>query len=282
MPQTSESYNLYVLRADLSKEWHPTRNGSLSPRDVSPGSSRKVWWLCENGHWWLASVRDRTRGKRCTFCRESMKRGEQKMVDSRPELLKEWHPTRNSDLRARDLPANYKGGVWWLCERGHEWKAAVPCRLAGKTCPLCNKLMPQTSTVGSAGICLAPKPAGNNSPLPAENRLSGLHEENTAPHQGAELRKSKRYVASALVMIEENRLGILGYARLQNFSAGGLMLGSDFALNPGQLIKLRFDKPMHFSASSVISSRVIWCRDLEAPEDPEDMDSRYAVGVRLT
>lgn len=279
MPQSSESYNLYISRPDLAKQWHPTKNGTLSPKDVSPASSRKVWWLCENGHWWLASVRDRTRGRKCTFCRDLINRGEQRMVDSKPELLKEWHPTRNADLRARDVLSNYKGGVWWICERGHEWKATVSCRLAGKTCPLCTKLMPRTASARGAVICPAPKPADSSSRLPAENRLSSLHEEKTAPHRGAELRKSKRYLASAVVMIEENRLGILGYARLQNFSAGGLMLGSDFALDPGQLIKLRFDKPMHFSASGVVSSRVVWCRNFEAPDDTHH---RFGVGVSLT
>ncbi|HSN23256.1 MAG TPA: zinc-ribbon domain-containing protein, partial [Methylomicrobium sp.] len=61
MPKLTESYNLYVLRPDLAKEWHPTKNGNLGPKDVTPGSAKKIWWLCEKGHWWQASVRCRTR-----------------------------------------------------------------------------------------------------------------------------------------------------------------------------------------------------------------------------
>jgi hypothetical protein len=201
------------------------------------------------------------------------------MAELKPELLKEWHPTRNTDVKARDVPSNYRGTVWWICERGHEWKAGVPCRLAGKTCPFCSRLTARIPSPRAADPCPVPRPAGDSSQLLAENRLSRLHEDNTARHLGAELRKSKRYLASAVVMIEENRLGILGYARLQNFSAGGLMLGSDFALRPGQLLTLRFDKPIHFSASSIVSSRVVWCRDLEAPGD---LDARFVVGVSLT
>jgi hypothetical protein len=202
------------------------------------------------------------------------------MIDSKPELLKEWHPTRNGDLSAREVLSNHKGGVWWICERGHEWKAAVPCRLTGRGCPFCSRQMPRTSPLKGAGTCSAAKPSANNGPLPEDKRLSHLHEEKTASPEGAERRRSKRYLASALVMIEENRLGILGYARLQNFSAGALMLASDFALDPGQLLKLRFDKPMHFSASNLVSGRVIWCRDLEAQDD--DTHSRFAVGISLT
>ena len=55
MAELSESYSLHVLRPDLAKEWHPTKNGSLSPKDVTPESQMEVWWLCENGHWWQAS-----------------------------------------------------------------------------------------------------------------------------------------------------------------------------------------------------------------------------------
>ena len=38
--------------------------GNLGPKDMTPGSPKKIWWLCEKGHWWQASVRCRTRGMR--------------------------------------------------------------------------------------------------------------------------------------------------------------------------------------------------------------------------
>lgn len=34
----------------IASQWHPTLNGSFTPQQVTPGSSRKAWWLCENGH----------------------------------------------------------------------------------------------------------------------------------------------------------------------------------------------------------------------------------------
>lgn len=30
----------------LAKEWHPTKNGELTPWDLSAGSGISVWWLC--------------------------------------------------------------------------------------------------------------------------------------------------------------------------------------------------------------------------------------------
>lgn len=32
----------------LSKEWHPTKNGNLKPENISPNSSKKIWWMCQN------------------------------------------------------------------------------------------------------------------------------------------------------------------------------------------------------------------------------------------
>ena len=31
---------------ELSKEWHPTKNGDLTPNDITAGKFKPVWWLC--------------------------------------------------------------------------------------------------------------------------------------------------------------------------------------------------------------------------------------------
>ncbi|MCK4574860.1 zinc-ribbon domain-containing protein, partial [candidate division WOR-3 bacterium] len=59
---------LETLNPSLAKEWHPTKNGSLTPKEVTPGSNKKVWWLCQNGHEWQARIQDRNRGKGCMLC----------------------------------------------------------------------------------------------------------------------------------------------------------------------------------------------------------------------
>jgi hypothetical protein len=35
---------LQTLNPSLAAEWHPVENGRLTPRDVTPGSSKRVWW----------------------------------------------------------------------------------------------------------------------------------------------------------------------------------------------------------------------------------------------
>jgi hypothetical protein len=42
MPQASPNFNLYVLKPNLVKEWHPTKNAGLKPREVTPGTKVNI------------------------------------------------------------------------------------------------------------------------------------------------------------------------------------------------------------------------------------------------
>ena len=44
----------------IAKEWHPTKNGELTPEYIAGGSKRKVWWVCPLGHEYMATVYHRT------------------------------------------------------------------------------------------------------------------------------------------------------------------------------------------------------------------------------
>ena len=68
MPRATKEHNLAVINPDLANQWHSTKNRSLTPRDVGPNSMKKVWWICEKGHEWVASVHNRNRGTGCPYC----------------------------------------------------------------------------------------------------------------------------------------------------------------------------------------------------------------------
>lgn len=122
----------------LLRQWHPTRNGALTPRDVSRGSKRKIWWLCEKGHVWQAMVYARADGSGCPYCagKEAVP-GETDFASRYPDLAAQWHPEKNGGLTPDAvLPGSHKK-VWWVCERGHEWQAAVKTRVSGCGCPVC-------------------------------------------------------------------------------------------------------------------------------------------------
>ena len=62
--------DLGTTHPELAKEWHPTKNGTLTPHDVMCGQARKVWWLCPAGHSYQATVSHRsvTNGTNCPVC----------------------------------------------------------------------------------------------------------------------------------------------------------------------------------------------------------------------
>lgn len=65
--------SLAVVNPELAKEWHPTKNGNLTPSNVFANANRYVWWLCPKcGHEWKAKCSNRNVGKRgCPHCANS-------------------------------------------------------------------------------------------------------------------------------------------------------------------------------------------------------------------
>lgn len=61
--------DLATLNPLLAKEWHPTKNGDVTPYDVTTGSGKKAWWLCPLGHEYTATIRDRNSDNtQCPIC----------------------------------------------------------------------------------------------------------------------------------------------------------------------------------------------------------------------
>lgn len=129
--------SLNILNPILASEWHPIKNGNLTPSDVTCKSDKKVWWKCLNGHEWEESIFNRNRGYRCPHClRENGRRNNaSNKLDS--ELIEEWHPTKNGDLTPDKVTIGSVKKVWWVCSKGHEWETTVSTRSRGSRCPYC-------------------------------------------------------------------------------------------------------------------------------------------------
>jgi len=67
--------SLAVINPELSKQWHPQKNGTLTPNDITAGSSKKVWWVCEKGHEWEAVIKNRAKGIGCHYCYRIRQKG---------------------------------------------------------------------------------------------------------------------------------------------------------------------------------------------------------------
>lgn len=75
---------------ELASQWHPTKNGDLTPHDVTCGSDKQVWWKCSKNplHEWETSVSNRNRHlSDCPFCSGyTAWKGETDMWTTNPKL----------------------------------------------------------------------------------------------------------------------------------------------------------------------------------------------------
>ncbi len=55
----------------------------------------------------------------------------------RPELLQQWDVEHNDLQSPQSLTYGSHQKVWWCCEKGHRWQAAVKSRVSGAGCPYC-------------------------------------------------------------------------------------------------------------------------------------------------
>jgi hypothetical protein len=132
---------LSTVNPELSSEWHPNKNGNLTPQDVTSGTHKKVWWKCNKGddHEWKTSVAHRTNGRSCPICAGKKVVKSNCLLTVNPELASEWHPNKNGNLTPQDVTSGTHKKVWWKCNKGddHEWKANILSRTRGVGCPIC-------------------------------------------------------------------------------------------------------------------------------------------------
>lgn len=127
---------------ELVKEWHPIKNNHVTLSTVNAYDNIKVWWLCEHGHEFEATIRSRNNKKsKCPYCsHQKVMKGETDLETINPYLAREWHPSKNGNLHPSDIFPNYHKKVWWLCPYGHEYEATPLHRHSGNTgCPICSK-----------------------------------------------------------------------------------------------------------------------------------------------
>lgn len=130
--------NLFDYFPELFPEWHPIKNGELTPKDISVSSNKKIWWICKKGHEWLAIVANRTRlGSGCPYCARVRVTKERSLQVVNSELSRSWHTSRNGALKPKDVTYASSMKVWWRCDKGHEWQATVNNRSKGRGCPNC-------------------------------------------------------------------------------------------------------------------------------------------------
>lgn len=121
---TSET-SLSTLYPEVAVNWHPTKNGDLTPDKVTSRSSKKVWFTCPKSqlHDYQAKIADTTDEKKvgCPYCSGVQVAPDTSLEFKFPYISKEWHPSKNGKLTPDKVTSGSNKKIWWLCEKGHEY-----------------------------------------------------------------------------------------------------------------------------------------------------------------
>ncbi len=125
---------------EKADEWHPTKNGDLTPWDVTMKSGRSVWWICNIcKQEFEASISNRTRrGRQCPICNNKKIVRHNSLGALYPSLEKEWDYQNNQKSPYEIAPGTQKK-YFWKCEKGHSWSVSPNQRTNRKSgCPYCS------------------------------------------------------------------------------------------------------------------------------------------------
>ncbi len=135
---------LETVNPDLAKQWHPTKNGNLTPKDVIAGSGQKVWWLCDNGvlsvHEWESTIDSRSKNVNCPYCTGRKVCLDNCLATNRPQLIDEWDFEKNKKT-PYDFTTHSNQKIWWICSKGHKWESHINSRSKDVGCPTCIRIL---------------------------------------------------------------------------------------------------------------------------------------------
>ena len=167
-----EGFNdLQTVNSELARQWHPTKNGDLKPTQVTANSSKMAWWILSydvpldypvkhlrDKHFdfeWQAKIQSRNNDRGCPYLsRQAVWEGFNDLQTVNPELARQWHPTKNGDLKPTQVTANSNKMAWWILSYDvplnypvkhlrdkhfdFEWQANIENRNNDSGCPYLN------------------------------------------------------------------------------------------------------------------------------------------------
>ena len=124
-------------RGSKCKEWHPKKN-KITAQEITAGSNKKAWWICEKGHEWEANIAARNSGNGCPYCSNRLAGYGNSLADHSAHLIHEIDFNR-SNVDPTKIPAGSAQKLWWTCDRGHSYEAPVRRRtMTGSGCRFCS------------------------------------------------------------------------------------------------------------------------------------------------
>ena len=138
----SSQNNLKKTHPALAKQWHPVKNGDLTPRDVTSSSTKRIWWKCPEGpdHEWHVKISDRIiYNTGCPYCGYRKTSITNVISTVAPKVAAEWHKTKNGKSKPNEVRCHSRTNYWWQCKVCDHVYAATPYSriAAGTNCKKC-------------------------------------------------------------------------------------------------------------------------------------------------
>jgi hypothetical protein len=140
--------SLAALCPDLARGWHPTRNGTRTPHDITPGSHHDVWWTCRDCAFeWSARISSRALGGNgCRRCagQEPLPGDAATLAMAQPDLYAELDAPAVAAMGIDPLAVHVRSNrtLPWVCrdDTSHRWTTSPAARMNGCVCPRCPSL----------------------------------------------------------------------------------------------------------------------------------------------
>ena len=151
-----EFVSLEESHPNIASQWNYSKNGDLKPSDVSAGSSKKVYFICDVCGYddWQSIINNRTqKNTKCPVCTgNKVLKGVNDLATHYPELIKEWDYVANAnrtnkngeDISTPDKVTCGSGQkVGWVCLKcNYHWETAICLRVGSNNkcpsgCPQC-------------------------------------------------------------------------------------------------------------------------------------------------
>lgn len=116
--------------------------------DTYEGNDVKLKWKClkeECGEIFEMNWDCIYRGSGCSFCAGKQVGLSNCLATKRPDLIDEWHSTKNGNLTPYDVVCGSHKNIWWQCSKNpkHEWDASISDRTyMNSGCPYCAGVLP--------------------------------------------------------------------------------------------------------------------------------------------
>ena len=125
----------------LIDEFDTVKNG-FDMSEISPGSGKKIWWICSNNHSYCTSLSHRINMHTgCPYCsNKKLLPGYNDLATTHPEIAKDWDYNKNGNVTPFDVMAGSNNKKYWfVCENGHSYSSNLLNRKKGRGCPICRK-----------------------------------------------------------------------------------------------------------------------------------------------